>query len=173
MLQTSEKDGRKYDEKLREEFEILQNPDGSFSVEVTRVGKKTVVDDMGNFRTYEEAKEAMFEKFNQDFNRPSEMAIRAKGYSPLERVWDATDAGRQVKHSISIIEGETAFTAEQTRPKEQVIKIRTDVPVMITVRELYPRYFNGIVERHRRRISRMRGTRRMGRLSPRFGKRKT
>jgi hypothetical protein len=58
--------------------------DGSFNVEVTKVGQKNVIDFVGNYKTYDEAREMMFDKFNQDFNRPSESAIKNAGRSPLE-----------------------------------------------------------------------------------------
>ena len=97
--------GEKYDDEVREEFAVTINEEGKFDVEITRVARKSVTGTLGTFDTYEEARDAMFNKFFDDFNRPSENAINYGGRSPLENVWDYTEDGRKAKASTSMVEG--------------------------------------------------------------------
>lgn len=74
----------KYDEKLREEYEVEITDRGTFRVYTTKIGQKNVFDYVGEFSSYSDVRDALFGKFFMDFNRPSEYAIRHAGRSPLE-----------------------------------------------------------------------------------------
>ncbi len=152
----------KYDEKLREEYDVEITDEGKFRVTTTRIGQRSVIDFVGEFDSYDEAREVMFGKFNQDFNRPSEYSIKFAGRSPAERVWDYTDKGRQVKSSISMTEGTKSIQVVEVRPRVVTVKIRKAPPFILTVRDIHPRYFEKVRERHEVRLTRLR---RMGRKS--------
>src|SRR3990170_5800915 len=64
----------KYDEKLREEFEVEVTDEGTYRITTTRIGKRGVSDFVAEVDSYDQARDVMFEKFNQSFNRPSELA---------------------------------------------------------------------------------------------------
>jgi hypothetical protein len=138
-------------------------------VEITKVGQNTrLSEDLGTFNTYEEAKASLFERFDDLFNRPSEYSIRAGKRSPNEKVWDTTQRGREVKASISIIEGDEAeavlgarVESIETTPKGRKMKSFTirvpdiGMPTIISVRTLYPAYFKHVSETHSKRMARL------------------
>ena len=150
----------KYDTRLREEYDVEVTKDGKFRVTTTRVSQRNVIDFVGEFENYEEAREIMFAKFNQDFNRPSEFAIRHGGRSPAERVWDYTEGGRKVKASISIVEGSKSVQVVEYKPRVVTLKIRKQAPLVVSVRSLYPKYFEKSREKHDVRLTRLRRMRR-------------
>lgn len=109
----------------------------------------------------------MFGKFNQDFNRPSEYAIKFGGASPAEEVWTSQKA-REMKASVSMVEGTNRVEVieirpkDAMRPKEITLKIKQQTPFILTVRDLHPKYFDKIRERHDVRLTRLRRLRRKG-----------
>jgi len=150
----------KYDTRLREEYDVEITDDGKYRVTTTRVGERSVSDFVGEFDSYEEARETMFAKFEQDFNRPSEMSIQQAGRSPTERVWDYTTGGRQVKASISIVEGSKTIQVVEVKPRVVTLKIRKAPPFVLTVKDIHPKYFDKLRVRHEKRLARLRRLRR-------------
>lgn len=150
----------KYDENLREEGDINITADNRFELRVTKVGKRNVDESEGTFDSYDDAKKALFEKFFRDFNRPSENAIRHAGRSPAERVWDYTPEGRELKNSVSIIEGEKKVEVVSYTPKSLTITIPKGAPLEISIRTLYPRYFTKMRQRKATRKWKMTGVKR-------------
>jgi hypothetical protein len=75
-----------------------------------------------------------------------------------------------VKSSIEISEGGRAVKGEVRpfRPRVVTARVKLRAPAIITVRELYPIYFNHKIERHRRQVRRLGRRKQLGRLSPRF-----
>lgn len=149
-------------QKLREEYEVEITKEGKYRVTTTRVSQRNVTDFVGEFDTYDEARDIMFNKFEQDFNRPSEFSIRHAGRSPKEKIWDYTPKGREVKASISIIEGTNKFEtvevrkATKTRPAVVQVRLETTAPTHITVRSLYPTFFDKRRQSQKGRLKRLR-----------------
>lgn len=150
----------KYDNELREEYDVEILPNGKFRVTTTRVARKNVTDEVGVYDSYDEAREVMFDKFNQDFNRPSENAIKSAGRSPAERVWDSTSGGRDVKASISMTEGSRDFQVVGYGPKTVTIKIKREGPFILSVKDIHPKFFSNLGKMHSKRIGRLQGYRR-------------
>jgi len=122
---------------------------------------------LGTFSSYEEAKARLYDRFDELFNRPSKNAIE-HGASPRAKVWDYTEKGRDVKRSISIIEGDevqavlgASVTSVQMSPKgrkQKSYQIRIPdmgMPTIITVRTLYPSYFKHVKQIQAKRIGRV------------------
>jgi hypothetical protein len=164
----SNQDAPKYDEKLRVEYEVEITSRNTFRLYATKVSKRNVHEYLGEFKSYKEAREFMFTKFYNDFNRPSEYSIRYAGASPLQKIWDYTKDGRQVKNSISIVEGSKTVRVVEYKPKVITLKIRKEAPLAITVSSLYPKYFEKKRERHERRLQRLRRMKRRGGIGRRF-----
>jgi len=152
-------------------------PDGTFKVEITKVGKNTALsEDLGTFNSYEEAKAELFKRFFDFFNRPSQNAIDS-GTDPTWRVWTEYADGRpkphdskgqQVARSISLIEGDEAkailgarVESVELTPKGRKMKSYTirvpdvGMPTVISVRTLYPSYFKHIEQLHSKRVARL------------------
>jgi hypothetical protein len=93
------------------------------------------------------------------------MSIRHAGHSPFERVWDSSEAGREVKASITLVEGDARIIQSAVPVAgKQVVTIETKTPAIITVRTMYPKYFDETIARHDRRISMLRRKGRFGRV---------
>lgn len=152
----------KYDSQLREEYEVEITSENTFRLYATKIAKRDVRDFVGEFRTYEEVRDTMFGKFFKDFNRPSEYAIHYGGRSPMETLWDYTEKGRQVKGSISIVEGSKTITVVEAKPRVITVKIKKAPPFILTISGLYPKYFEKSRERHERRLARLRRAKRGG-----------
>jgi len=144
----------KYDEELRKEYEIEITDEGKFRINTTRVGQRIITDYVDEVDSYEEAREICFEKFFRDFNRLSEMAI-ATGISPLERVWDYSKEEREVKASISMVEGTKEIQVVEYTPTFVTIKIMENPPFILTLRELHSNYFEMIRKKHEKRLTRL------------------
>ena len=166
----------RYDDELREEATITLE-DGTFKVEITRVGKNSRwSEDLGTFNTYEEAKASLYDRFDELFNRPSENAIQ-HGANPRWKVWDEDKYGesrspsspaQQTKRSVSLIEGDDAeavlgarVESIETTPKGRKMKSYTirvpdvGMPTVISVRTLYPSYFKHVSDLHVKRMRRL------------------
>ena len=153
---------RKYDEKLREEFSVEFNPEtGEFIVYTTKIGKRERREEVGRYLTYSDVRDALFDKFYKDFDRPSPNAI-AFGWNPNETVWNRTRAGREVKDSVSLIEGTKEIEVERITPKEITIKIKKAPPTIISVHSIYPQYLAGLKKRHEFAVKRMSRMKRKG-----------
>jgi hypothetical protein len=130
-------------------------------VYTTKIGKRETREEVGRFLTYSDARDAMFDKFYKDFDRPSKNAINA-GWSPDEPIWNRTRKGRQCKDSISIVEGTKEIEVERVTPEEMVIKIKKAPPTIISVHSIYPTYLKGVRKRHELAVKRMAQKKRMG-----------
>jgi len=154
-------DGRKYDEKLREEFSVTYE-DGVFVVTTTKIGQREAREEVGRFGSYSDARDAMFVKFFKDFDRPSKSAIEA-GWSPNQSVWDRTRKGMEVKHSISIIEGTKEVKVTEITPKKMKIEItKPTAPTIISVHNIYPSYLKNVRQKHEKAVRRMARMKRIG-----------
>lgn len=158
----------KYDSKLREEYEVEVTPEGKFRVFATKVSKRNVHEFVGEYKSYRDARDSMFTKFFDDFNRPSEYSIRYGGHSPLEKIWDYSPKGRECKASISIVEGSKEVKVVKYTPKLVTVQVAQPPPFIMTVTTIYPKYFEKARERHYRGLERMRGLRRKGGIRRKF-----
>lgn len=134
--------------------------DGKFKVTTVGIGQRSVTDVVGTFDTYEEARDVMFSKFNDDFNRPSEYAIKFKGHSPVDKVWDYSEKGRELKASISMTEGSRTTSVVSYKPQVITLRVRKKAPFILTVRDLHPLYFEHTRKLHVKRIERLKKMRR-------------
>jgi hypothetical protein len=107
----------------------------------------------------------MFDKFYKDFDRPSQNAINA-GWSPNERIWNKTRAGRETLQSISIVEGTKEIEVTEVTPKTVTIKIKKAPPTIISVHSIYPEYLANVKRRHAQAIKRLSRKKRMGFRKP-------
>ena len=141
--------------------------DGAFVVYTTKIGKREAREEVGRYLTYSDARDAMFDKFFKDFDRPSPNAI-ASGWSPRESVWDRTRKGREVKDSVSMIEGTKEVEVQKVTDKEMIIKIKKAPPTIISVHSIYPQYLQGLRRRHDMAVKKMARKKRLGFRKPRF-----
>jgi hypothetical protein len=161
----------KYDEKLREEATITYNEtDGTFEVEITKVGKAKWSENLGRFSSYEEAKAKLYSRFDDLFNTPSPSGMGGSwDYDKDGNQRTSSHPAMQTKRSISLIEGDEAeavlkarvesveFTPKGKKMKSYTIRVPdTGMPTMISVRTLYPSYFKHIDQLHTKRVARLR-----------------
>lgn len=103
----------KYDNKLREEFDVTYR-DGQYHVYIVRRGVHATKIYVGAFSNLDDVRVTCLEQFERDFNRDP------KG---VRNVWQRTQKGREALETVSLHEGSQLIsvrgkTLEIGRPKQ-------------------------------------------------------